>query len=172
MSSVVDCLEARESLRVQPSTFPNPEDEKSVMKSSLDLVQLLAEAKDFEFWLDGSGAYMAMKPAAGVPPLRDGLRAAVNEIATFRGKKPLNVMLNILPPGTKVPEHTDTVPGLPERWHLPLATNRKCIFWSEISGETHYPLGIWSGPVPYNKLHTVWNLGTTERVHLVVDLES
>lgn len=140
------------------------------MKTKLDLAKLVAEANDMTFWLDGSGAYMGMKPSAGVPILPPELSLAVQEIAKAEDSTPLHVMLNRVPPGIDVPKHTDTVHGLPKRWHLPIQTNPGCFFWDEINGERHFPLGEWCGPVPYSSLHTVWNHGTTERIHLVVDL--
>lgn len=140
------------------------------MKTKLDVAKLLAEANEMTYWLDGSGAYMGMKPAAGIPLLPPLLTQAVQEIGVLERKRPLNVMLNRLPAGVTVPKHTDTVPGKPVRMHLPLATNEHCFFWDELNGERHFPLGEWSGPVLYHIEHNVWNHGTTERIHLVVDL--
>ena len=85
-------------------------------------------------------------------------------------------MINKLASGVVVPKHTDTLRnqdrGNPfiERWHLPLITNDGCWWWDQENDRVEMPLGYWYGPMPYNLLHQVGNVGLTERVHLIVDI--
>jgi hypothetical protein len=146
-----------------------------------DRVTELAEAvAKLPRYLDGSGAAMVFGPNRGIPDVHPLINAAVREIAEARGYEPLHLMINELPPGVVVPKHRDwllpttTQPSRPcvERWHLPVQTNPDAMFWDEDRGLQHAPLGVWFGPVPYWILHTVWNLGTTPRVHIVVDLDT
>lgn len=134
-----------------------------------------------DFWRDGSGAYMAIRPCEFPEWLRkcDWLIEALDELAWIREQKVLWVMINKLPPDTIVPVHTDTLlptqqgklPRL-ERWHLPIVTNPDCYFWDEHHKWTHFALGSWWGPVPYWLNHSVENTGQTERIHVVVDLDT
>lgn len=144
---------------------------------------LLREIEQLTSVRDDSGVYMMVKPCAGLPDYimkNPAIKAAVWEIAHIRELRPLHVMINILPPFTQVPIHTDRLHATPslgedphlERWHLPIMTNEGCHFWDEKYGEHFMPLGDWSGPVPYWLKHTVVNRGESDRVHLVVDLDS
>lgn len=151
-----------------------------MLKTKLDLAGLAEEVSALSKHLDGSGALMVLDPNKGVPDLGPLISEAVREVAEWRGWPALHLMINELPPGVEVPKHRDwlkptqTQPIRPcvERWHLPILTNQAASFWDEENGERHAPAGVWFGPVPYWLLHTVWNRGTTARVHLVVDLDS
>ncbi len=81
-------------------------------------------------------------------------------------------MVNRLPAGCKVPVHTDILVHRQrrERWHLPVITNNRCLWWDKESGEVEFDIGYWHGPVTPWVDHKVENLGTTERIHLVIDL--
>lgn len=139
-------------------------------ESQLDFSVLQHEVEVMDYEIDGSGAEMAMKPCVDIPPLPHELTAAVREIEALTGMKARFVMLNRLPPGIAVPEHTDTVTYTPERWHLVIKTNPLAYFRSESTGKLHMKRGLWYGPIPYRTNHTVENLGPTDRVHFVVDL--
>lgn len=154
-------------------------------RSSLSLSALATEIPKLDFHLDGSGAEMAFRPSHGIPVwLSNGhfptIAAAISEIAALRGLPPVNLMVNRLAPGVDVPVHRDWLLPTPmqlhkptvERWHLPISTNPDAQFWERGVGYTHMPLGVWGGPVRYWNYHSVRNFGTTERVHLVVDLDS
>lgn len=154
------------------------------MKSKIDLEALLRECISLSYHIDGTGVLMATNQSEGLPPqivARPHICAAINEIAVARSQNPLNVMVNKMPPGVVVQPHRDWLrptshqakkPTL-ERWHLPVQTNPDALWWDEDSNvKKHYPLGIWFGPVPYWIFHSVENLGLTERVHLVVDLDT
>jgi hypothetical protein len=145
------------------------------------LAGLLEEVRQLKFHRDGSGAMMAVHPSKGIPDFVGPLvRRAIREVSVLRGYDPLHLMINWLVPGTEVPVHRDWIvptqaqPHAPtvERWHLPIQTNLDAVFWDEDRGEHHMPLGVWCGPVPYWIRHTVRNHGTTDRIHIVVDLDS
>lgn len=158
---------------------------KSIGKTVFDVSLMAREALSLNWTLDGSDAEMAYPPSGGIP--RDMYRIpeihrAVIEIGKIRGQEPLNVMINKLRPLVKVPIHRDWIkptryqklkPTV-ERWHLPLLTNIGAIFWHErgcLDGY-HFPLGEWMGPIPYWLKHCVYNSGTSDRIHLVVDLDT
>ncbi len=155
------------------------------LESKLPLIALAFEVEQCkdDFWRDGSGALMLIRPCHGVPEwLKQKctwLYAAILEIGALRNQPILHAMINKLPPGVIVPNHTDTLaptrqgqrPFL-ERWHLPIATNDGCFFWDLRNGHHHMALGSWHGPVPYWIEHAVENTGETERIHLVVDLDT
>jgi hypothetical protein len=145
---------------------------------------LFEDVQRLAFWIDGSGAEMAVVPNGGLPNevlALPTVRRAIHEIEAYRALSVLHVMVNKLKPGVTVPVHRDFLlptrlqpwkrPTL-ERWHLPVATNGGCFFWDEDNGSKHMPLGFWTGPVPYWLRHSVRNEGFTERVHLVVDLDT
>jgi hypothetical protein len=156
----------------------------SNIPTQLPLDKIAAEvAKIDDFWQDGSGAYMAIRPCHGVPDWLskcEWIMRALAEISLLREQDILHVMINKLPPDTVVPLHTDTLaptchqPKAPrvERWHLPVVTNADCFFWDDNAGYTRMHLGSWWGPVPYWREHSVENTGKTERVHIVVDLDT
>jgi hypothetical protein len=99
------------------------------------------------------------------------------------------VRLLRLRPGARIKFHTDDVVFKNSRQiirtHLPLSTNAQCelgIGWplhapapgyhvwnARLMGRFHlFPGFLWYTNV--NALHSVWNEGTTDRIHLVVDL--
>ena len=140
------------------------------MESGLDFSVLESEAASMNYKLDDSGTEMAMGACVPIPPLPAELTAAVREIEKLTGKKAVWVMLNRLPPSVVVPVHTDTVTYTPERWHLVIKTNPHAYFWSDPTGQIHLNGGRWWGPIPYRANHQIWNGGTTDRIHFVVDL--
>lgn len=144
---------------------------------------LLHEIQQLEFKLDGSGAEMAFPPSGGIPAKLwnfPTLLAALEEIAVAREQKLLNLMINRLKPGVDVSVHRDWIkptqyqPVKPtvERWHLAVITNPDAVFWLEKAGDFKIPQGFWYGPIPYWLNHTVYNKGTEDRIHLVVDLDT
>jgi hypothetical protein len=100
------------------------------------------------------------------------VHAIIHELRTSLGYRTLNqVMINRLEPGGKLSAHRDGPPD-DDRWHLPITTNPKAVWWDEYNSTFHMELGHWYGPVPYcGVLHAVANNGDTERTHLVVDFE-
>lgn len=95
---------------------------------------------------------------------------AVDEISGILKKKPLYLMVNILPPGIVVPVHTDTLPVPVQRWHLPIQTNRHAYFWDEVRGCYNLTYAEWARIFPERR-HTIFNFGNEDRIHIVVDLE-
>lgn len=153
-------------------------------KSDVVCDELLVAVQQLSFWLDGSGAEMAVVPNGGLPNevrSQPALVKALAEISGLTGLEPLHVMVNRLPPGVEVPKHRDFLKPTPlqprkfptiERWHLPVVTNNLCFWWDENQGPVRFPVGFWTGPVPYWTNHSVWNKGVVERIHLVVDLDT
>lgn len=157
------------------------------VKTKVDLVALLKEINTLQFNEDGSKALMAFGPCTKVSELTGHtdlneyplLKQAILEIAKLREVNALYMMINRIPPGVCVPEHTDTLLEHPvfgkaptlERFHLPILTNDKAEWWDEVTGKMNLLAGVWYGPVPYWVKHNVSNLGETERVHLVIDVD-
>lgn len=169
------------------STCCNSKGNSEIMNqypSHANLTSLLEALETLFFTLDGSGAEMAFPPNGGLPLwLSDSppLAKALEEIERITGLSALHVMVNRLKPGVVVPVHRDFLLPTPlqqrnhptiERWHLPVVTNNECLWWGEDTGTIHFPKGEWMGFLPYWKKHQVWNAGQTERVHLVVDLDT
>ncbi len=154
------------------------------LASFVDPDKLLADVEKLSFWLDGSGAEMAVVPNGGLPDEIKSLTyvmRALYEVESYRQLKVIHVMVNKLKPGVNVPVHRDFLLPTPlqprkwptiERWHLPVTTNDLCYFWAFGEGDKQLPLRFWTGPVPYWKNHQVVNNGKTERIHLVVDLDT
>lgn len=145
------------------------------IQSYCDLAPLLDAANKLNYWTDDTGVKMSVRQSGGFPIEEDNiLWRPINEIAVITAKKPLNMMVNILPKGcVTVPKHTDTLEGKikAQRWHLPLQTCPEALFWTEQDGEFHMSLGYWCGPVEYWNLHTIYNHSVdTDRIHLIVDL--
>lgn len=152
--------------------------------SHVDFVPLLEALQQLSFWLDGSGAEMAVAPNGGLPHevvQHPPIVKSLEEIERITGLSVLHVMVNRLKPGVVVPVHRDFLRPTPlqqrnhptiERWHLPVVTNNECLWWGEDTGFVHFPKGEWMGPVPYWRKHQVLNQGDFERIHLVVDLDT
>ncbi len=141
------------------------------MRSRVDIPALILESKLPEYWEDGSGVLMCMRQNQGVPDWfkkMPTLCAAIREIA--QDQRVTGVMINIIPPGVSAPFHWDNMPPGTRRWHLPLQTNPGCGFVIKEDVPLIMPQGIWYGPFPYLERHAVWNFGTEERIHLVVDV--
>jgi hypothetical protein len=145
------------------------------IKSELNLIKVLEKIEKLTFYEDGSLCYMIKKEAG----LVKGFEEIYDEIFKFRNQKPINLMINKLPPGITVPVHRDFLPPtrqgehpVLERWHLVLKTNDKSFFWGETTGNRHLEYGYWWGPIPYWKNHNIYNNGEADRIHIVVDLDS
>lgn len=143
------------------------------LRTALDLGALTAEAVRQDFRRDGAGIDMAHNSDSGFPawlPKAPQIQAAIAEIEGLVNGKANHIMLNRLRPHDNVLPHRDQM-DVGERWHLPLVTNPRAIWWDEMDGkEVHMEVGFWYGPVPYKVEHSVWNDGETERIHLVVDV--
>lgn len=147
------------------------------MQSKLNLIELLEYALELPYKKDDTGVLMALGQSAGLPLAK--FIIAIVEIEDHTGLKAVHMMVNVIPPGVSVGEHIDTLkpsqklgsqPKM-QRWHLPLKTNPDCGFWEEGGTTVNMPYGQWYGPILYWKKHKVWNHGTTDRVHLIIDLE-
>lgn len=156
------------------------------MKTKVDLVGLAKEIRELDYIVDGSKALMAFNPCTKTKDIFEEstenefplLKLIILEICEYCKAEALYIMINIIPPGVIVPTHTDTLKSHSEfgdrpklqRYHLPITTNDKCYWYDLITGKIQMEAGIWYGPVPYWVEHNVENLGETERIHLVVDL--
>lgn len=143
----------------------------------VDIESLFEEVDKLQFKEDSTRILMAFDQASKVQ-VSGLLLETCARFASLRGLPLVNVMVNKLPPGVRLPVHVDYIPNTPmqnvpriERWHLPIKTNELVRFWDE-DGEFFMPLGAWSGPVRYWRMHSAWNLGEMERVHIVVDLDT
>lgn len=145
-----------------------------IIKSSCDIESLLCEIRTLQYTRDDTGVLMSNAQNLFTAHMRR-LREVALAVAEIEYERMLTcacayAMVNIVPPGVEVPIHTDTLKRTVERWHLPLLTNDACGYWDRVNGRVHMDVGSWWGPVPYHLEHRIWNLGATERVHLVVDL--
>lgn len=154
---------------------------KILSKCRLD--KLYIEAKELSYTVDGTNALMAVTQSGGIPDIVKSkleIMKALDEISNHRKTPVLNVMINIMKPGLVLPKHRDWIkpstyqPLHPiiERWHLPVRTNPECRWWGEKTGFIRMEHLYWYGPVPYWQYHTFENNGLTERMHLVVDLDT
>lgn len=100
------------------------------------------------------------------------IEMAIEELREEVGHRILTqVMVNVLDAGGKLSAHRD---GLPDdaRYHLPVNTNDRAVWWDEFNGTMHMTEGHWHGPVPYyGVLHAVANNGTESRLHVVADFQ-
>lgn len=151
-------------------------------KANLKLIS--DEAAKLDYHVDNGNVHMGNGQGRGIPSgihNLPGIGGAISEICGLRRNlTPVNVMINILKSGAPVPKHRDFIPPTKlqpvkpciERWHLAIETNDKCFWWDEVNKNTHFPVGFWSGPVPYWTEHTVINNGTADRLHIIVDLDT
>lgn len=144
------------------------------LRTNLPTAKLLTEAERQPFVRDGAGIDMAHPSDAGFPRwLNENgtpfIVGAIKEIESLVGGKATHIMLNRLRAGDTVNPHIDHM-DTGERWHLVLTTNTDSFWWDETDGEVHMEAGYWWGPVPYKRLHAVWNHGDSDRIHLVVDV--
>lgn len=104
---------------------------------------------------------------------QDGGRFMAGEIlrkAQSMGCVPVRVAVHSLAPGRKVEPHTDELDGDYTRLHFPVTA--PVHWWDEDGGDRVLELGIWSEPVPYNRLHSVHNPEDRERITVIVDFEA
>lgn len=154
----------------------------ATIPSKLNLSLLRPEFLKLDYHVDDGNVHMANGQGRGIPSWvkQAEIGKAVQEISLLRKLPPVNVMINILKPGAPVPKHRDFIPPTQlqhdkpciERWHLAVATNPDCYWWDEKSGDVEFPEGFWSGPVPYWLQHTFVNNGKSDRLHLIVDLDT
>lgn len=146
--------------------------------SKLSMIDLHQRAKLLKYNKDSTGVLMAFGQGVGIKTTL--FMDVITEIEEMRKSKVLNLMVNVLPAGVLIPSHIDYIPPTQhqintptvERWHLPIYTNPDAYFWTSINGIFHMPSGYWSGPIKYWKPHGVLNYGSTERVHLIVDMNT
>lgn len=99
------------------------------------------------------------------------LNAATRMLGDFLKKDRRAVMLNKLEPGSGLKKHRDGKPDM-LRFHMPLITNDKVVWWDEWTGEQHMQEMVWFGPVNYcGWLHSMSNLGLEARYHLIADFK-
>jgi hypothetical protein len=141
------------------------------LESGLDLPTLAEAIRRLSFWKDGAGVEMSVLQFRETPkPVEEALRPALLELSNLQNRRWRYVMVNRLKPEAVVKPHKD-IGAEVERWHLPVLTNPGAYWWDEREGEIHMEAGFWWGPVPYSILHSVGNEGSSERVHIIVDLE-
>lgn len=130
-----------------------------------------AEAK---WTVDGTGILMANGQWNGVPKWIMKLVDLGDLLAGLEDVdwKLEHLMVNRIVPGGSSPFHVDPEPegGHRERWHLPLRTNVDA--WFQYQGEEpmRMDFGYWWGPLEYWRAHRVSNNGSSDRIHLIVDL--
>lgn len=158
----------------------------SVLEPSLQA----AEAERLGYSVDSTGVRMARNQSVLIywPEMPHQLGKAVREIERSTGKVARYWMVNVLPAGVSVPLHTDTLRAnvdagrfVIERWHLPIVTDRESMYWDPTLEDMGYSSSgrqglhmeprFWYGPIPYWLDHCIWNDGTLDRTHLIVDLE-
>jgi len=130
---------------------------------------LVERCERLDYVTDTTGTLMAVSQGKWLPGFDD----VVKEIMALRGAGALYVMCNVLPAGTSVPTHRDWLPGKRclERWHLVVKNNDYCSWWDKANGVVGMMASRWYGPCPYWLEHRVSNLGSTDRIHLIVDLD-
>ena len=155
------------------------------VKSNVFTLGVWNEISKLEFKLDGSGARMYLPQSTRICEIMGtlirypNLIDAIIELELMQNQTAIYLTINHLPAGVTVPIHTDAlkpttyqkVPRV-ERWHLPILTNSECWWWDEFNGRINMLVGHWYGPMPYWINHQVANTGTTDRYHIVVDLDT
>lgn len=102
---------------------------------------------------------------------RSEINALLSDISKFYTVIDWAASLILLPAGQTVKRHKDTYPGPANlhRIHLPIITNPQCIFYCgayrvNMKIDTIYEVRN------LNYIHGVDNFGSTDRVHLVIDV--
>ena len=136
-----------------------------------NLFGLVERIKKLSFKRDDTGVLMAYAQSSKID---SKFRDVAAEIAALARLKAAYLCINIIPPGVRVPEHTDALKPYEKvlkfkRYHLPVLTNLDCKI-KDFDGERHMPVGFWTGPIKYWEPHSTWNNGKVERIHVVVDL--
>jgi hypothetical protein len=146
--------------------------------STLQRVVRWIEAIPFESWpqqhrrLDG-----LLRPAMVTDLAWMSFGERTDELvcdATPRGLKGLrasNRLLSVVMPGATIDPHTDELGAdWSIRIHVPLLTNPDACF---ISGDSLHRMAVgFAYEVDTRARHSVWNAGTTPRVHLMFDLHA
>lgn len=126
-------------------------------------------------WISGDVAIMRFKHWQLLPALREATLALNVHLPQW---KPIQVMANIMGPGSKLQAHRDGAMKIPDgfvaiyRFHLPVFTNPMVKWWDElVMHQWNMPMGWWYGPLPFmGVLHSMENRGDTARLHLIVDM--
>lgn len=93
----------------------------------------------------------------------------LSEIETF-GLNPRRARIALMKPGCSMEKHVDgPSDGYSVRLHIPILTNPQCAI--EYSDQNIHMVADGSGYlVRVNRLHRAFNLGTTDRYHLLMDV--
>ena len=142
---------------------------------TFDTDELFRICSNAEFAIDGTGILMANGQWGGIPSwVAQALEPHLDCLYAYIGLRELkHVMVNAILPGGGSGMHVDPTPnGVRfERWHVPLKTNPKALFYYDDAWH-HLEKGWWHGPVKYWERHAVCNQGEETRVHLIVDVLS
>ncbi len=103
------------------------------------------------------------------PFLTEPLKKIVEQVSE-KGLKPCRVRLSRLKAGSTLYWHQDERSDVYcVRLHIPLITNSKCFFETE-EGKEHFAANGNAYFVKVNVRHRVINQGTTDRIHIIMDV--
>ena len=91
----------------------------------------------------------------------------VEDLINRFGGKMMQMSLTSLPAQEDIREHSDQVGGL-RRFHVPIKTNDQTMFYCGDSKINMKVGECWE--FDYKKWHKVLNNGSTDRIHLLIDL--
>lgn len=103
------------------------------------------------------------------PELDSLISPIVRDLVNRYGGDAMQASITSLPFGENIRQHKDEVGGL-RRFHIPIKTNNQVIFYC---GESQINMLVgecWE--FDYKKWHKVINNGTTDRIHLLIDLST
>lgn len=99
-----------------------------------------------------------------------GYIAEVIQTIQRAGLKPYRARWTNLHPNVCMPWHRDAVQdAYAVRLHIPVITNEDCAFETE-EGAFHMPADGSCYLVAVNQLHRAYNKGTTDRIHIIMDV--
>ena len=93
----------------------------------------------------------------------------VRDLISRFNKDPEQVSITLLPAGEDIANHLDEVGAL-RRFHIPIKTNDQVIFYCGDSAINMKVGECWE--FNYKQWHRVVNGGTTDRIHLMIDLNN
>jgi len=138
------------------------------------------------YTVDDGKVEMMVPQGTGIPKaVRDNptVDYMLDELCTLLDvpiERAINIMINRLPAMTQIPIHQDWIPPTPMqkkdprigRYHLVVIAEAPSVWWDKDSGHVRMQQGYWYGPVPYWNKHQVTNSSDSERVHVIVDIDT
>ena len=118
--------------------------------------------------VDNSDQYKVLNPSTN-NKLKILLEPILDQLKTQLGNNVMQSVVTLLPAGDHIIDHADELQNA-YRLHIPIITNDQVIFNCGGESKNMLPGQCWL--FNHNKNHSIYNNGSTDRIHLLVDFST